>query len=157
VSLNELAKLWAAGQTLSEIERAIGISRGVAIGHIYRARKAGDPRFQPRPPRPPPVKACVLKSEPLPSRSPSYLVVTGADPSPRDSPPPPPRLEPPKPRVLIDLGWHDCRWPVGAAADGRHLMCGAPQTPGQPYCQRHCRAVRRESTSPSASAPRASR
>jgi DNA-binding CsgD family transcriptional regulator len=49
MSLNDqLAKLWAAGQTLSEIERSTGISRGVAIGHIYRARKAGDPHFQPR-------------------------------------------------------------------------------------------------------------
>jgi hypothetical protein len=67
VSLDDLAKLWAAGQTLSQIERSTGISRGVAIGHIYRARKAGDPRFQPGPlaprePKPkPPVKSRVLK------------------------------------------------------------------------------------------------
>jgi hypothetical protein len=61
VSLDDLAKLWAAGQTLSEIERSTGISRGAAIGHIYRARQAGDPRFQPRPPRPPPPKVRKLK------------------------------------------------------------------------------------------------
>jgi hypothetical protein len=78
MSLNDqLAKLWAAGQTLSEIERSTGISR----------------------------------------------------------------------RVLVDLGRHDCRWPVGSAADGRHLMCGMPQAPGRPYCECHCRAVRSESTS----------
>jgi hypothetical protein len=34
------------------------------------------------------------------------------------------------PRLLIDLGWQDCRWPVGAAKDERHLFCGQPQTPG---------------------------
>jgi hypothetical protein len=62
VSLDhQLAKLWTAGQMLSEIERSTGISRGVAIGHIYRARKAGDPRFQPRPPRSPPPKVRKLK------------------------------------------------------------------------------------------------
>jgi hypothetical protein len=76
VRLDDLAKLWAAGQTLSEIEQATGLTRGVAAGHIYRARKAGDPRFQPRPPRPPPVKACVLKSEPPPSRSPRFAAPT---------------------------------------------------------------------------------
>jgi GcrA cell cycle regulator len=144
---DDLAKLWADGATLSEIERSTGITRGVAIGHIYRARKAGDPRFQPRPPRPPPVKARVLKSEPLPSRSPSYLEMTGPLPSSRDSPPPPPRPPPLEPRLLIDLDWQDCRWPVGQAPDGRHLMCGMPQVPGRPYCECHCRAVRSESTS----------
>jgi GcrA cell cycle regulator len=140
VSLNDqLAKLWAAGQTLSEIEQSTGLTRGVAIGHIYRARKAGDPRFQPRPPRSPPPKARKLK--------PADEVVGNRKPPP---PPVPPR-SPPEPRVLVDLGWRDCRWATGAAPDGRHLFCGAPQTPGRPYCERHCGAVRSESTSPSAS------
>jgi hypothetical protein len=46
---------------LTEIERATGVTKGVAIGHIFRARKAGDPRFPPRPPKPKPVKARRLK------------------------------------------------------------------------------------------------
>jgi hypothetical protein len=52
MSLDDLAQLWAGGATLAQIGRATGVSRGVAIGRIHRARKAGDPRFQPRPPRP---------------------------------------------------------------------------------------------------------
>jgi hypothetical protein len=134
VSLNDqLAKLWAAGQTLSEIEQATGLNRGVVAGRIHRARRHGDPRFQPRPP---PVKACVLK--------------------PVDKPPPPRSRftsagkTPPEPRLLVDLGPKDCKWPVGEAADGRHLFCGLPALRA-PYCERHCRAVRSESTSPSAS------
>ena len=49
---DQLARLWAAGATLAQIEQAIGVSRGVAIGRIHRARKAGDEKFAPRPPKP---------------------------------------------------------------------------------------------------------
>jgi hypothetical protein len=54
MSLDALAKLWATGKTLTEIERATGISGGAVAGHIARARKAGDPRSQPTPPKPTP-------------------------------------------------------------------------------------------------------
>jgi hypothetical protein len=129
VSLYDLAKLWAAGATLAQIERATGLTRGVAIGRIHRARKAGDPRFQPRPK--PPVKARRLK--------PVDEVVGNR----RPLPPPP---EPPRPRLLVDLGPRDCRWPVGQVPDRRHLMCGQPAVGRGPYCERHCGAVRSEST-----------
>src|SRR3984957_14397 len=81
---DQLAQLWAAGATLSQIERSAGVSRGVAIGRIHRARKAGDVRFQPRSPNPKaPVKARRLKpfGETIGNRVP---------------PPPPPK--PPEPR-----------------------------------------------------------
>ena len=136
MSLDRLAKLWAAGATLTQIERATGLSRGVAIGRIYRARKAGDPQFQPRPPKPKQVRKLKPAGE-----------VVGNT---RALPPPPaPRV----PRLLVDLDWRDCRWPVGRDVDGRHLMCGAPQVPGRPYCERHCNAIRSASPSPSAPAP----
>ena len=54
MSLDLLAKLWADGATLTEIERATGVSRGAVAGHIARARKTGDPRFPPRPVKPEP-------------------------------------------------------------------------------------------------------
>lgn len=124
---DQLAQMWAAGATLSEIERSTGVTRGAAIGRICRARKAGDPRFQLRPPKPkPPAKARVLKP------------IGEAVGNSRASPPPPAPLEP---RLLVDLDWRDCRWPVGRDADGRHTFCGQPQVPGRPYCARHCRAV----------------
>ena len=48
MSFDHLAKLWADGATLTQIEQSTGLTRGAAIGHILRARKAGDPRFPPR-------------------------------------------------------------------------------------------------------------
>ena len=114
---DRLAELWAGGATLSQIEQAIGVSRGVAIGRIHRLRRAGDARFAPRPPKPKvrrivkPVDEVVGNSRPLP-----------------------PTPEPSGPRLLIDLDWRGCRWPMGEATDGRHLFCGRPQAPGRPYC-----------------------
>jgi hypothetical protein len=70
MSLDALAKLWAGGATLTQIERATGLSRGVAIGRIYRARKAGDPQFQPRPPKPKPVRKLKPAGEAVGNRQP---------------------------------------------------------------------------------------
>ena len=130
MSFDLLAKLWADGKTFAEIERATGLTKGVAIGHIFHTRKAGDPRFPPRPVKPKPVKARVLKR------------ISETVGNSRALPPPP---EPPRPRLLIDLDWRDCRWPVDRDTDGRHTFCGQPQVPNRPYCARHCGAVRSES------------
>ncbi len=105
--------LWAQNKSLSEIEVELGVSRGTIIGKVDRARKAGDERFSPRPK--------VRKLKPV-----------GEEVGNRRRVPPP--IVARKPRLLVDLGWSDCRWPTGKSTDGRHLFCGAPQTPGSPYC-----------------------
>ena len=118
---DQLGELWAAGATLSQIEQATGVSRGVAIGRIHRARKGGDPRFQPSPPKPATRKLRPVGEE-VGNRRRVPLPI------------------PPKPRLLIDLGPRDCKWPL-SERDGRHLFCGQPQALGRPYCERHCGAV----------------
>ena len=129
---DRLAELWAGGATLSQIEQATGVSRGVAIGRIHRLRRAGDAHFTPRPPKPKvrrivkPVDEVVGNSRPLP-----------------------PAPEPSGPRLLIDLDWHGCRWPMGEATDGRHLFCGRPQAPGKPYCERCVARAKGGASSPS--------
>jgi hypothetical protein len=112
-----LAELWAAGKSMSEIAEALGRgeSRSVVAGKIARSRARGDDRFQPRPhvgnKRLPPTAVSV----PVPALG-------------------------PKPRVLIDLGWNDCRMPVDQrpAPDGRHLFCG------KPHVLRHACSARQE-------------
>ena len=121
--LDDLAKLWADGATLAEIERATGITKGVAIGLISRAREAGDARFASRPPEPN-LKPKTARGSPATLGRPEHLspATTGA-----------PTLddtgvtrtqssnwqaladipEPSGPRGLVDLGLRDCRWPVG--------------------------------------------
>jgi hypothetical protein len=87
MSLDELAQLWAAGTTLTDMGLTLGESRNVIAGRIDRARKSGDPRFQPRP---------VVASQPKPV----VELESAVD-------------KPAGPRLLIDLGWKDCRWPGG--------------------------------------------
>ena len=115
----KLAALWAGGATLSQIGQAIGVSRGAAVGRIHRLRKAGDARFAPRPSKPKQKVRRVVK--------PRDEVVGNSRPL-------RPVAEPSGPRLLIDLDWPGCRWPMGEATDGRHLFCGLLQAPGRPYC-----------------------
>jgi hypothetical protein len=114
-----------------EIARKLGLELGAVSGLVMRARRNGDKRF-PRRPNP------VPKPKAKPPRR-------------RERPPPEPSKppEPSEPRLLVDLGWKDCRWPVGATADGRHLFCGRLAVGRGPYCQRHCeKAPSSSSTSP---------
>jgi hypothetical protein len=100
--IDAVAALWARGKPLSEIGQALGVSRGKIAGAIDRARKAGDRRFGRRPP---PPKAKVMQA-------PRAANVAASPPAP--------------PRLMIDWPWNGCRWPVGLAADERHLFCGSP-------------------------------
>ena len=127
---DQLAQLWAAGATLSQIERSAGVSRGVAIGRIHRARKAGDVRFQPRSPNPKaPVKARRLKpfGETIGNRVP---------------PPPPPKPPEPRPVPFLALRPGRCSFPLNSPARGRLCLemvcCGEPVVrSGASYCTRH--------------------
>ena len=105
--IDRIAELWAENRSLSEIGKALNATRGVVVGAIWRARRAGDPRFQRRAPKPKPRK---LK----PVGEAVGAVRNAAAPVEKSC----------APRLLIDLGPLDCRWPVGEAADGRHLFCG---------------------------------
>jgi GcrA cell cycle regulator len=44
-----------------------------------------------------------------------------------------------KPKTLLDLESHDCRWPIGEPRHPDFHFCGEPQLPGHPYCERHWR------------------
>jgi GcrA cell cycle regulator len=42
-----------------------------------------------------------------------------------------------KPKTLLDLESHDCRWPVGEPRHPDFHFCGARQAEGRPYCALH--------------------
>jgi hypothetical protein len=135
---DQLAELWAGGATLSQIEQAIGISRGVAIGRIHRLRRAGDTRFAPRPPKPKVRRIVKPRDE-----------VVG------NSRPLSPAPEPSGPRLLVDLAVGRCKFPVTDPPPGRGvemLFCAEPVAqPGENYCGRHANIanVRFNSSAPS--------
>jgi GcrA cell cycle regulator len=144
--LSAIAQLWSAGLPLSEIAHELGeATRSAVAGKIQRARRKGDPRFQPRSPKP--------KLRVRGAKVPSDLgeAVRPAPPRPIIAAAPAIASAPVEraARLLIDLDWTDCRWPVGEAPDGRHLFCGRPQAPGRPYCARCCARLKPSPASPS--------
>jgi len=44
-----------------------------------------------------------------------------------------------KPKKLVNLESHDCRWPIGDPREPHFRFCGSLQRPGYPYCEHHCR------------------
>ena len=129
--LDRIARAMGARSIAVGDRKALGVSRGKVAGAIDRARKAGDLRI---PPRPPKARAIKPPDENVGNR--------------RARPAPPP---PPRPRLLIELRQGQCLWPVGEAADGRHLFCGQPRDSRRPYCEAHCAKAPRVSASPSSS------
>jgi hypothetical protein len=148
MSLDELAERWASGASATEIARAAGLTRGMVLGQVHRRRKAGDSRFSPRPRSPGRTRAERLELDRvrkarrragLPPPPPKVRVVKPAGEEVGNRRRVPAPVEKPRaPRLLIDLGPLDCRWPVGEAADGRHLFCGQARTPRRPYCPQCC-------------------
>jgi hypothetical protein len=110
---DQLAEMWAAGATFTDIGLKLGESRGVIAGRIDRARRAGDVRFQPRPPKP---KAAPKVRQVKPVGNVRSLH------------PPPSR-----PRTIAYLEIDECRWPVGQTAAGRTTFCGRKALQ-YPYC-----------------------
>jgi len=47
--------------------------------------------------------------------------------------------KPNKPKALLDLEKHDCRWPIGEPRLPDFHFCGMPQVAGRPYCELHWR------------------
>ena len=140
MSLDDIAALWAQDPRLpmAEIGSRLGVSRSAVAGQIARARRKKDPRFGPRQPGSEslgrkPGRGPEAQGRPLAAKSGlsavmEPLVTEGRPDSSKAA------AGPPRPRLLVDLEWADCRWPIGSAPDGRHLFCGRAQAPGRPYC-----------------------
>ena len=101
VTLDELAQLWAEDRSVAAISAALNTTKGKVIGAVWRARKAGDERFAPRPKA---AKARKLKP-------PGETIGNS-----RPLPPPP---APPRPRTIEWLSADECRWPVGLTSTGQ--------------------------------------
>jgi hypothetical protein len=122
----ELEKMWKKGLSITQIGAALGVSRGSISGHIMRARARG---FN-------------FEARPTPPMLPPRRLLKSLAPKRVKPPRPPPLLpkpqSPPKPRLLIDSAWNECKYGVAETADGLHLFCGQPKFDRQAYCLAHC-------------------
>ena len=125
--LDEIAALWRQNISSSRIASQLGMTKGTVCGMMFRARKAGDPRFPerpavfgPRPRREKPVQIAFVPDL-------SHLV----------------KALPPRARfgrvLLMDLRPHECRYPTETLGPrGEYFFCGAPKAPtSEAYCEDH--------------------
>jgi len=128
--VTELRMRWAAGESGSEIRRAMGAkSRNAVVGKVYRLQLGG---------RAPVHHNNGAKPVSKRRRTVHYvdgrMFIKGDD-----------VIEPEPPimtnaKLLLELKDRDCRWP-GAGHGVAMLYCGAPALKGQSYCLYHCRVA----------------
>ena len=138
---DQLAELWAAGATLSDIGFKLGGSRSLVAGRIARARARGDLRFALRPRTP--------KKE----RAPKELIVKPAVVKPVG----PAAFVERKGKPLVALKPGQCHYPLNdPERGGEFLFCAEPiAKSGANYCSRHTEIAVRASASAFSPSPRA--
>jgi hypothetical protein len=126
---DQLAELWAAGATLSDIGLKLGGSRSFIAGRIARARARGDLRFALRPPTP--------KKE----RAPKPLIVKPAVVKPVGTA----AFVERKGKPLVALKPGQCHYPLNdPERGGEFLFCAEPiAKSGANYCSRHAKVALR--------------
>lgn len=118
----------SAGMSYTDIAAALGVSRGIISGVVYRARKAGMtfPKTRalgaPKPDKPRASRVAIVKPAPAPQ-------------------PAPPADWFPVRLSIMELRDGVCRWPLwGRSAEGGKFYCGLPISGGSVYCA-HCHAL----------------
>ena len=131
---DQLAELWAAGATLSDIGLKLGGSRSLIAGRIARARARGDLRFALRP------------RTPKKDRAPKLLIVKPVGPA---------AFVERKGKPLVALKRGQCHYPINdPERGGEFLFCAKPiAKSGANYCSRHTEIAVRVSASASSFSP----
>ena len=126
---DQLAELWAAGATLSDIGLKLGGSRSLIAGRIARARARGDLRFALRP------------TTPKKERGPKLLIVKPVGPA---------AFVERKGKPLAALKPGQCHYPLNDPERGGEFhFCGEPiAKSGANYCSRHTEIAVRVCASP---------
>ena len=123
---------WAKGHSASQISRTVSAAfgnnrtRNAVIGIVHRMGL--DQRSTPTRP----VKIKPRRKRIIP------VVKARAKPVPKPKPAPAPEPEIQEPEgafSILELGRHQCRWPVSTGDD--HRFCGRTQVPGSSYCREH--------------------
>lgn len=144
----EILAMWSEGKTSGQIATALSISRNQVMGVVHRAQKQGLAARHVY------DRSLAVKKPPV-ARLPTKPPLTTVAPVKLKKEPEMPKkpLEPPKspeeqrhvakPKRIMALGMHDCRWFV---AD--KLYCGQfAEKPSQPWCKEHWPMVYQPGTS----------
>ncbi len=134
----QIIALWNNGHTSGEVAAALGITRNAVMGIVHRAQKNGEAKSHTY------DRANAVKPK-KPERLPQAPKLTTIAPVKLKKEPemPKPPLVPPKspeeaahvakPKRIMQLGMHDCRWILPDK-----LYCGQfAAKPSEPWCKEH--------------------
>ena len=129
-----LKKLWLEGQSASQIAKQLGggVTRNAVIGKVHRLGLSG--RAAPSQPARATFRPAKLKSRPWAAPAAARRAV----PAPT-APTPEPREELSGTVVLMKLGEHMCKWPIGDPTAAGFSFCG--RRASEVYCVEHARVA----------------
>lgn len=132
----DLEKLWAEGLSTAEIGRRLGVSKNAVVGKAHRLGLPG---------RQSPIDAkrrAARKPAAKPKAAPAQPRAAARPAAPKAPPPVAAEAAPqPAPQAKKQRKAHSgpsCQWPFGDPRLPGFHFCGAPATPGKPYCDEHC-------------------
>lgn len=134
-TVKALVQLWESGQSITQIGKALGMTRNAVVGKahriglakraspIVRSEKPAQPKPAPAPRAAAPAAAKVASapSHPQPAAQPQPQQLTAA-----------------MLAALTPATGPRCKWPIGDPKSAEFDFCTKVALPGKPYCAEHC-------------------
>lgn len=133
-----LVQLWESGQSITQIGKALGMTRNAVVGKAHRiglAKRASPIMRSEKPAQPrQPVQRheAVHSTQPAPRtiqvREEQAVVPAGQQ----------NQLTPAMLAALTPTSGPRCKWPIGDPKTSDFDFCSGVALPGKPYCAQHC-------------------
>lgn len=137
-----LVQLWESGQSITQIGKALGMTRNAVVGKAHRiglAKRASPIMRSEKPAQPRPAPSHQA-GPPAAPRAPVQVKTEPAA-APQATPAgqaPQAQLTPAMLAALTPSTGPRCKWPIGDPKSSEFDFCDHVALPGKPYCAQHC-------------------
>lgn len=136
-----LVQLWETGQSITQIGKALGMTRNAVVGKAHRiglAKRASPIMRSDKPAQPRPAAAHQPAAPPAPRAQVQVKHEPAATPAASAGPGQQNQLTPAMLAALTPSTGPRCKWPIGDPKSAEFDFCEGVALPGKPYCAQHC-------------------
>jgi GcrA cell cycle regulator len=145
-----LVQYWESGQSITQIGKALGMTRNAVVGKAHRiglAKRASPIMRSEKPAQPRPAASHGGGSSgggghtaaaPAPTRTPVQVREEAATPAGGHSQATQAQLTAAMLAALTPSTGPRCKWPIGDPKSAEFDFCSQVALPGKPYCAQHC-------------------